>query len=139
VEPGERADAWLVIGDAALAARRAGGFPHVLDLGEAWTAWTRLPFAYACWVVRRDAPPEAAASLAASLADSVAKRDALAATPCLALPAGVERADALGYLARFTYLLGPAEGAGLARFHRELLKHDLLDPPREGRRLGSAA
>jgi chorismate dehydratase len=139
VEQGEPADAILAIGDGALLARRAGGWPHVLDLGAAWTAWTRLPFVYACWVVRRDAPPEASASLAAALADSLAKRDALAAAPFLPLPPGMGRAEALGYLARFDYVLGPAERAGLARFQQELIEHDLLDHAREGRRLVPAA
>jgi chorismate dehydratase len=137
VEAGEPADARLVIGDAALAARHAAHGLRVLDLGAAWTAWTGLPFVYACWVVRRDVPRELAAVLAASLADSVAKREALAAEPFLRLPPGVDRALALRYLARFAYLFGPAERAGLARFQQELLDHDLLEPPREGRRLGT--
>jgi chorismate dehydratase len=138
VEAGEPADARLVIGDAALAARPAAHGLRVLDLGAAWTAWTGLPFAYACWVVRHDVPRELAAVLAASLADSIAKRDALAAEPFLPLPPGVDRSLALRYLARFAYLFGPAERAGLARFHQELLEHDLLTPPCEGRRLGPA-
>jgi chorismate dehydratase len=138
VEAGEPADARLVIGDAALAARHVAHGLRVLDLGAAWTAWTGLPFAYACWVVRRDVPRGLAAALAASLADSVAKREALAAEPFLPLPPGVDRALALRYLARFAYLFGPAEHAGLARFQQELLEHDLLTPPCEGRRLGSA-
>jgi chorismate dehydratase len=137
VEPGEPADARLVIGDAALAARGSARGLHVLDLGAAWTQWTGLPFAYACWVVGRDVPGELAARLAASLADSVAKREALAAEPFLPLPPGVGRAQALRYLARFTYVFGPAERAGLARFRQELQEHDLLEPPREGRRLGA--
>ena len=40
----------LVIGDAGFAAARA--FPHVNDLGEAWTRETGLPFVYAVWAGR---------------------------------------------------------------------------------------
>jgi predicted solute-binding protein len=46
----EKGTAHLVIGDAALRARRR--FSHVLDLGEAWKSWSALPFVYAVWAVR---------------------------------------------------------------------------------------
>jgi chorismate dehydratase len=49
--PGE---AFLLIGTRALRWRdlwRAEG-GHALDLGEAWTAWTGLPFVYAVWAAR---------------------------------------------------------------------------------------
>ena len=40
----------LLIGDAALAQRQR--FPYQLDLGEAWTKWTGLPFVFAAWAAR---------------------------------------------------------------------------------------
>lgn len=54
-----RADAALLIGDAALlaaAAVGAGAYPglHVLDLGEAWQALTGEVMVYALWVLRRE-------------------------------------------------------------------------------------
>src|SRR5262245_6192504 len=51
------ADALLLIGDQAL--RALAGEPerpHRLDLAEAWTAWTGLPFVFARWGVRTAIP-----------------------------------------------------------------------------------
>ena len=51
----EPSDAFLLIGDDAL--RRRHGFPsydYRYDLGEEWYRWTRMPFVFALWVIRRD-------------------------------------------------------------------------------------
>jgi chorismate dehydratase len=47
-------DAALIIGDAAMRADRWGLM--ALDLAEEWHAWTGLPFVFAFWAVRHDAP-----------------------------------------------------------------------------------
>ena len=47
-------DAALMIGDAAMRAPRQGLF--VLDLAEEWHSWTGLPFVFALWLLRQDAP-----------------------------------------------------------------------------------
>jgi len=47
-------DAALLIGDVAMRARREGLL--VLDLAEEWHTWTGLPFVFALWTVREDAP-----------------------------------------------------------------------------------
>ena len=47
-------DAALMIGDTAMRAPRQGLF--VLDLAEEWHSWTGLPFVFALWLVRKDAP-----------------------------------------------------------------------------------
>jgi len=47
-------DAALMIGDAAMRAPKDGLL--VLDLAEEWHAWTGLPFVFAIWAVREDAP-----------------------------------------------------------------------------------
>lgn len=47
-------DAALVIGDPAMRASKAGLI--TLDLAEEWHAWTGLPFVFALWTVREDAP-----------------------------------------------------------------------------------
>lgn len=47
-------DAALMIGDASMRAPRQGLF--VLDLAEEWHAWTGLPFVFALWLVRQEAP-----------------------------------------------------------------------------------
>jgi len=50
----QECDAALLIGDVAMRARREGLL--VLDLAEEWHAWTGLPFVFALWLVREDAP-----------------------------------------------------------------------------------
>jgi predicted solute-binding protein len=40
----------VIIGDRALALK--GRFAHVVDLGEAWRAWTGLPFVFAAWIAQ---------------------------------------------------------------------------------------
>ena len=43
----------LLIGDEALEASQSADGLQWWDLGEAWTSWTRQPFVYAVWAVRR--------------------------------------------------------------------------------------
>ena len=52
-------DAFLMIGDEALR-RRYGvpSYPYRYDLGEEWYRWTRMPFVFALWVIRRDIDPK---------------------------------------------------------------------------------
>jgi chorismate dehydratase len=75
------AAAALWIGDVALRRDPPAG-RRMTDLGEAWTDWTRLPFAYALWQARADTDPAGLASLHAVLLESraffAANIDALA-------------------------------------------------------------
>lgn len=50
---GDPPRAFLAIGDEALRLQRSGLYPHRLDLGEVWHAWTGLPFVFALWVMQR--------------------------------------------------------------------------------------
>ncbi len=52
-------DAQLIIGDDALR-RRYGipSYPYRYDLGEEWYSWTRMPFVYAVWAIRKDFDPK---------------------------------------------------------------------------------
>lgn len=50
----ELPDAAVVIGDRALCSDPAPAGD--VDLAEAWKKWTRLPFVFAVWAVRRDYP-----------------------------------------------------------------------------------
>lgn len=50
--PGEPADAELLIGDPAIAYRRAHPEEKYLDLGAAWREHTGLPFVFAVWAMR---------------------------------------------------------------------------------------
>jgi chorismate dehydratase len=136
VAAGTKAEACLAIGDAALAMRAAARWPFVLDLGAAWASFTGLPFVYARWVVRRDLPTDVVCTFTRELE---ARLDAPIDWSAARRPTGLGAAAARAYLAAFTYRLGPAECAGLRRFHRELSRHDLLRHHRDRAALGSAA
>ncbi len=52
-------DAVLLIGDEALRCAYSGGFAGfnlMYDLAEEWCSWKELPFVFAVWAVRKDAP-----------------------------------------------------------------------------------
>jgi chorismate dehydratase len=109
-------DAGLIIGDPALSADTTG--LRVFDLGAEWRSLTGLPFVFALWAVRRDAPlPEGARPFLESRRLGVAniRRIARAAAPRLRL-----EADALeAYLrTNLHYRLGPEETRGLESFLR---------------------
>lgn len=48
--------AGLVIGDRALEQRKVS--PYIYDLGEAWKAYTGLPFVFAAWISNRKLPED---------------------------------------------------------------------------------
>ena len=54
-EVAHAADARLVIGDRAFAARVGGEGPLQVDLGRAWRARTGLPMTFSVWTARREA------------------------------------------------------------------------------------
>lgn len=108
-------DAVLLIGDRAMHACLPG-FSHAYDLGEAWTEWTDLPFAFAVWAVRPGValgPAEAAfyeakrrgLAHAGEIAEREAERLGLGAGFCRRYLTNVIRYD-----------LGPRELCGLQRF-----------------------
>ena len=67
----------VVIGDHALSLR--GQYPYELDLGEAWTAWTGLPFVFAAWIARQGATAAATCeSLRSSLRYGLSARREIA-------------------------------------------------------------
>ena len=54
-KPETKPEAMLLIGDKVVTNPPSlAEYPHVLDLGEAWHAWTNLPFMYACWMCRTE-------------------------------------------------------------------------------------
>lgn len=124
-------EARLVIGDAALRladeATRGGHwaehYPFRIDLGEAWKAWTGLPFVFAVWVAQRTAPVREALGVHASL---LASRDwglehlDLLATQA-ALASGVPRETCAEYLSGLDYRLSYPHLAGLTEFYRRLV------------------
>lgn len=64
---GQDADGKLKIGDQALVrgqALKAGDpYSHITDLSQLWTTFNGLPFVFARWVVRKDAPPAIKAAI----------------------------------------------------------------------------
>jgi len=127
----EGAQAYLVIGDAALrqAFRGVPGFPHTMDLSEAWHRWQGMPFVFARWAVRRSLPEAVKAELAAAL-DRALERGLQNAAGIAARRApeiGVPAAELEAYLHRMTLRLGPAEARGEAQFRRLIDQHGLAD------------
>lgn len=52
-------------------------FPHELDLGEAWHAWTSLPMVYATWMCRQEIEDEPRIALAVDLLDRQRRHNAM--------------------------------------------------------------
>jgi chorismate dehydratase len=109
-------DAALLIGDPAFDADHEALALTKIDLGEAWTAMTGLPFVYAAWTGRAGAVGAAdVAALQHAQAAGVAAREAIAAEYGRGDAARTARAAA--YLRdNVRYGLGADEAAGLQRF-----------------------
>lgn len=111
----------LVIGDEALSVRAELPPAQVHDLGEAWRAWTGLPFVFAVWAVRREALVSHPNEVAALTQALVAARDwgdnhreavidaAVAAKP-------FHRAVYDDYFTRLSYRIDERAEQGLERF-----------------------
>lgn len=80
VSPDEAADGQLIIGDPAISHRQSHPDERYLDLAQSWHSHTGLPFVFAVWAVRRDAPDAAglARNLRAAAAAGLAARDEIA-------------------------------------------------------------
>ena len=116
------ADAVLLIGNEALRTRQANtSYPFETDLGLEWWLWQHLPFTFAVWAIRKDAPAGVKRDIESAIARSLSAN--LGQLPDV----GKELAGELGtaeeieaYLGSFVYRLGRNEEEGIARF-RELL------------------
>jgi len=128
------ADAFLSIGDKTfrVEARSFEG----LDLGEAWTQWTGLPFVFATWATLGPAPQGLVAKLqgAARLG-----RERLAAIARREAPrAGLDEASALRYLRdSLRFDLDARALEGLTRFCELARRHALLPAGAAPRLLGA--
>lgn len=124
----KRCDAALLIGDPALFFDHERAGVAKVDLGEAWTRLTGLPFVWAFWAGRPAAlPPEHLAELVAARDRGVRAADAIALQYC-----GPERAArGQAYLREnIQYRLGEREEAGLRRFYELAVTHDVADDTR---------
>ena len=121
-------EAVLVIGDAALHLSGQAAYPVRLDLGAEWKAWTGLPFVFAVWAARREAPAAGVRvvhqQLLASRAWGLAHLDLLAATA--ARNTGVAEATCRAYLGDLDYALSYRHLAGLTDFFRRLAQEGMV-------------
>ncbi|HEY9013822.1 MAG TPA: menaquinone biosynthesis protein [Gemmatimonadales bacterium] len=121
-------EAVLVIGDAALHLFCERRYPVRVDLGQAWKEWTGLPFVFAVWAARRDAPPAAVATLHRRLLESrtwgLAHLDELATEA--ARNTGVPARVCRDYLGDLDYALSYRHLAGLTDFFGRLAQDGLV-------------
>lgn len=115
----------LLIGDKVICQEPAG-FPHQLDLGEAWKEQTGLPFVFAAWMARGGVE---LGDLPARL--DRAKRDGRAHTEAIiarhATPLGWPANVAREYLTeRLQYDIGPAHLDAIRLFHQLAFRHGLI-------------
>ncbi|HEY0614906.1 MAG TPA: menaquinone biosynthesis protein [Candidatus Elarobacter sp.] len=111
----------LVIGDDALIARAELPPAQVHDLGEAWRAWTGLPFVFAVWAVRRETLEARPAEVAALTAALVAARAWGELNRAAVIDAAVaakpyHRALYEDYFTRLSYRIDERAEQGLERF-----------------------
>lgn len=111
----------LVIGDDALAARAELAPAHIHDLGEAWRAWTGLPFVFAIWAVRRETLETRPAEVAALTAALVGARAWGETNRAAVIDAAVARRPYHrglyeDYFSRLSYRLDERAERGLQRF-----------------------
>lgn len=109
LEPGlDRVEAYLRIGDECLFAEE--GDYRWIDLGEAWTSWTGLPFVYAAWVCRGVVP---------GLKDTLQR----------AKQRGIQR---LGEIAREAADRTGRDRPRIDSYLREMMRYDLGGEEKEG-------
>jgi predicted solute-binding protein len=134
----EPADGELLIGDRALqrmmahrtsrgGSRLRGEFAHATDLASAWFARNKLPFVFARWVVRRDAPAEAHAALESWLSEFKAREQELAgrAAPKAAAELGLDPQTVLAYFRVIRRCLDETDSAGQELFLAECQRYGL--------------
>jgi chorismate dehydratase len=121
-------EAVLVIGDAALHLSTQSVYPVRRDLGEEWKEWTGLPFVFAVWAARRDAPATGVQAVHRRLLESrawgLAHLDDLAAAA--AVNTGVAESVCRAYLDNLDYALSYRHLAGLTDFFGRLAQEGLV-------------
>ena len=129
--------AFLAIGDEALRLRDHPEYPQRLDLGEAWRAWTGLPFVFGLWFVSREAverkvfTADPAALLQAGRDWGLSHMDAILELTRHGCP--LTREELIQYYAGLVYHMREQELEGLKLFYVRLHEAGLLDavPPLE--------
>ncbi|MDA8138452.1 MAG: hypothetical protein M0036_07315 [Desulfobacteraceae bacterium] len=129
---GTQANGELLIGDAALkwlhlweAKGEVKGFAHVTDMAAEWERWHHLPFVFARWVVRVDAPAQVRLNLEHWLARFEEQESALIS---LSAPKVAQRLDlphdyVTRYLKVIRRCLTKEDQAGQEKFLAEWRRH----------------
>ena len=130
-----KANGELVIGDEALKKRfgpdnRAHdqpepNFDYITDLAEEWYVFHKLPFVFARWVVRKDAPVKLREALENWLAEFQEREEELVnrSAPEAAKSIGVPIEDIMDYFRTMRRTLDDEDIAGQELFLQELQKH----------------
>ena len=112
---GSGADALLLIGDRALAAR-ASDVPRI-DLGEWWFERTGLPFVFALWAGPAEADPALLAAVEDAARDGLPRKAEIARAFAREHPRVIGEADAVRYLTRtIHHEIGSEEEESLRAF-----------------------
>ena len=117
----------LVIGDAALAIE--GRYPYTLDLGQAWLAWTGLPFVFAAFGARAGTRITSTDqhALQRALGEGLHERPVIAVDH--AQRTGIDRTTTHAYLTEaIHYDFGDEERRGLELFYAKATTAGLLPP-----------
>ncbi|TVQ62191.1 MAG: hypothetical protein EA378_06970 [Phycisphaerales bacterium] len=127
-------EALLMIGDKVVTdSPPAVRYPHQLDLGEAWRAWTGLPFVYAMWACRTDHAETRHVRTAALLLDRQRRHNQTRIDWIVRTRAPEHRWPtdlAKQYLGRLLrYEVGPREIEAARRFAELAHKHALAPGP----------
>ena len=128
-------DAALMIGDGAMRASKEGLI--VLDLAEEWHAWTGLPFVFALWTVRQDAPtpPDLTSFFRRSLEMGQEHTSTIVEEALRSI--GWTRKELHEYLTEnIRYALGTDEEKSLALFFEKAVHHGFAPANRPIRYLG---
>jgi chorismate dehydratase len=126
--PSGNPHAILLIGDKVVCDEPAG-FPHQIDLGEAWKKLTGLPFVFAAWVARKEVE---LGNLPDQLRES--KELGMAHLPEIveleAIPRGWPADLAMRYMTEYLkYDIGPRQLQAIRLFHELAAKHGMLAGP----------
>lgn len=121
------ADAVLLIGDPVFR-QNAPDF-RIVDLGELWNRWTGLPFVFAVWAARTDAPHARVIGLLnQAKREGMAHLSQIAARECVARR--LDPALCRAYLSeRMRYDLTPRHLEGMRRFLRLASDVGILSEP----------
>ena len=123
-------DAQLLIGDKVICEEPAG-YPHQLDLGEAWKDLTGMPFVFAAWMGRAAAiSPFADETLRRAKRDGLAHVDEIVQR--YAIPRGWPAPIAREYLTRYLQFdIAEPQLDAIRTFHRFAAEEGIIpSPPR---------